>query len=84
MNEPLLNKAHEIINKHSTRTVFGKVKFHSEDSALRALVDFAKFYDKYGHETEEEKEKDGNNKSVLRCAMCRETRQRCLCFDGFI
>jgi len=84
MNEPLLKKAHEIINKHGRKTMFGNIKFHSEDSALRALVDFAKFYDKYGHETEEEKEKDGNKKSELRCAVCRETHNRCLCFDGFI
>lgn len=83
MNEPILKKAEEIIEKHGTRTIFGKIKF-SDNDALRALVDFAKFYDKYGHETEEEKIKDGNKPSMPSCAFCRESYNRCLCFDGFI
>lgn len=84
MNEPLLKKAKEIINKHGKKGIFGGVKFHSEDTVLNALIDFAKFYDKYGHETEEEKLKDGNVRTAPKCAVCREPYNRCLCFDGFI
>jgi len=83
MNEPLLKKANEIIEKHGRITIFNSVKFNSYDTALRALVDFAKFYDKYGHETEEEKQNDGNNSNMPNCCICKESI-RCLCFEKFI
>jgi predicted nucleotidyltransferase len=85
MNEPLFNKATEILNKYGRTPILGSgVRFHSEDMAIKALIEFAKFYDKYGHETEEEKQKDGNNPTMPKCAVCRERTSRCLCFDGFI
>jgi len=80
MNEPLLNKADEIINRHSTRTIFGGVKFYSHDSAVRALVEFAKYYEHYEHETPEEQIKEGNIIDRPKCAVCRKDYfTGCLC-----
>ncbi len=80
MNEPLLKKAEEIIEKHGKRTMFGGVKFNSHDSAMSALIEFAKFYEHFEHETPEEQEKEGNDFKRPVCAVCRKDFfNGCLC-----
>ena len=80
MNEPLLNKANEILEKHGKRTMFGGVKFNSHDSAVRALVEFAKYYEHFEHETPEEQKQEGNDFNRPICIMCREDYfNGCLC-----
>ena len=80
MNEPLLNKANQILEKHGKRNLFGGVKFRSYDSAIRALVEFAKYYEHYEHETPEEQIQEGNDVKRPVCIMCRKDYfTGCLC-----
>jgi len=80
MNEPLQKKADEIIKKHGKETMFGGVKFNSRSSAIRALVEFAKYYEHYEHETPEEKIKEGNDVGKPVCIMCgKHYFTNCLC-----
>jgi hypothetical protein len=81
MNEPLLKKATDIISKHGKKTMFGGVKFNSEHTALMALIEFAKYYDKFEHESKEDKIKDGDDPTRPKCAVCREHFTRCLCLN---
>jgi hypothetical protein len=80
MNEPLLKKANQILEKHSRKTVFGSVKFHSTDSAIRALIEFAKYYEHYEHESPEEQIQEGNDVKRSVCSVCRKDYfTGCLC-----
>ena len=79
MNEPLRKKAEEIISNKSKKTIFGAVEFNSDEDAIQALIEFAKFYDKYEHEPPEEQVKDGNIPSVPVCAICSKVFNECYC-----
>ncbi len=80
MKEPLRKKAIEIIAQNGSKTFFGKVKFRSEDTVIKSLIEFAKFYDKYERESDEEKKNDGSDFSRPKCIICGEDSfTRCLC-----
>jgi hypothetical protein len=80
MNEPLLKKAKQIISKNGSKSFFGGVKFHSQDAVIRSMIEFAKFYDKFERETDEEKKQDGSDFSKPKCIICGEDYfTRCLC-----
>lgn len=80
MNEPLRKKAEDIISKNGKKSFFGGIKFHSEDAVIRSFVEFAKFYDKYERESDEDKKKDGNDTTRPKCIVCGEDYfTRCLC-----
>ncbi len=80
MNETLRKKATEIIYKKGTKRFFSGVSFSSETDAVKALVEFAKFYDRVVHETKKQRIADGDNYSEPMCVMCKkEYYKSCLC-----
>ncbi len=80
MNEPLRKKAIEIIRKKSTKGFFGGINFPTETDAIKALVEFAKFYDKVVHETKKQRIAEGDNFNQPICAVCsKEYYKSCLC-----
>ncbi len=84
MHEPLRKKAEEIIAKNGRKTFFGNgVKFNSEYAVIKSLIEFAKFYDKYERESDEEKKNDGSDFSRPKCIVCGENAfTRCLCLKA--
>lgn len=80
MNEPLRKKAIEIIHKRAKTGLFGGVTFPSEGDAIKALVEYAKFYDKVVHETKKQRIAEGDNFNQPMCAVCgKEYYKSCLC-----
>lgn len=70
MNEPLIKKAREIIEKRGGKSFWGNITFSSEEELLDSFIEFGKFYNKYEHETEEEKVIEGNDPKNPKCGVC--------------
>ncbi len=80
MNETLREKAKNIIYKRGSQKLFGGISFPTETDAIKALVEFAKFYDKVVHETKKQRIAEGDNYSEPMCAVCKkEYYKSCLC-----